>query len=505
MLRRPITIVLLAALCSFFAPFSRTQALTSENFFSSEDYVGIVQFSGATQNYEFRAAVGKPGTGKKAVSENFLIDRDAGWEAVGPADEEPVWSGDTAGMVVLMPERPEEDQTENPADEPLLPLLPAPVPMGQPGGGSAAQYVPGGALPVAVAVKEKEDAEKIEPGPAVNPEPLTGPLADYSPEGPQFADHGKAVTFTAAGALFLSLFLNQSLSISHLIFSVRNARDFWLIALKLWYAISSLFGLRRKPKYWGTVYDSKTKQPLDPVIVELIDAAGGMVVQQAITDMAGRYGFMAKPGKYMIRASKTNFRFPSQHVLGERDEMFDHLYHGEIMEVKDETGLVMPNIPMDQLAFDWNQEEKKRVVLFHPKSEYFLNAASAALLWSGLAALTLVVISEPAGRNYLFFTAYLLAIILRYCLPDSRMWGRVYDDKTHVLLAGIMLELSPENVPMVVYRAKSSDEGKFFLKCLPGKYNLSISRANDAGEAKVIKVIPVTVGKIGILCQDVAL
>jgi hypothetical protein len=66
------------------------------------------------------------------------------------------------------------------------------------------------------------------------------------------------------------------------------------------------FGLRQMQNYWGIVYDSVSKQPLDPAVVKLIDAKTGKVISTCITNLKGRYGFLTAPGKYKILVKKTN-------------------------------------------------------------------------------------------------------------------------------------------------------------------------------------------------------
>src|SRR4029079_8789506 len=103
----------------------------------------------------------------------------------------------------------------------------------------------------------------------------------------------------------------------------------------------------------------------DPVIVTLVDAFSGRQVDQAISDLAGRFGFLANPGRYIIKAEKTHYLFPSKNIPGFTDGIFENLYHGEIIEIRPGVDVASPNIPMDPLAFDWNQQDKQRMVKVH--------------------------------------------------------------------------------------------------------------------------------------------
>ena len=80
-----------------------------------------------------------------------------------------------------------------------------------------------------------------------------------------------------------------------------------------------LFGLfRRKKNPWGIVYDSQTKQPLDPVILTLTDPSGK--IYQTISDIYGRYEFIVDPGEYTLSAIKTNYTFPSKILMGKKED-----------------------------------------------------------------------------------------------------------------------------------------------------------------------------------------
>jgi|GEM_PF-2035316 len=484
--------IFLAALCGFFALSGEVLAAVSDSFSSFQDNVGIVEFNSSSLNYDFKAEVGRPGAGK-SVSQNYILDQEIYWGLDQVAVDEPAVSTDSGDLpVVQLP------VTEPESDIPVVP----PAESGTNEGTRGTSPASGG---TAVVSLSKERMDSFEPGIIGSLERVLRPKT-IGPQSEALASsYRKAdVVVATAGTVSVFILMTQAVNVGHLVSAVRSVSDFWLIILKLWYAISSLFGLRRKPKYWGTVYDSRTKQPLDPVMVHLIDVATGAVVQQAITDMAGRYGFMAKSGKYRIMATKTHFAFPSRTITGDKDEIFDHLYHGETIEVTEETGLVAPNIPMDQLAYDWNQEDKKRLIKFHPKWELALNAASLSILWSGLFALLFVILARPTVLHAVFLAAYLVVVFLHYYLPNPRLWGRVYDSKTHAFLAGLVFELSPKGLSRAIYRAKSSEDGKFFLKCLPGQYDLTIKRPDAAGRMLVLKTMPVSVGKNGMLAQDLA-
>jgi hypothetical protein len=69
---------------------------------------------------------------------------------------------------------------------------------------------------------------------------------------------------------------------------------------------------RRRP--WGIVYDSETKEPLDPVYVTVYDDATNKIVDTKITDIHGRYGFLLSPGTYRMVAQKNSLSIPVDRI-----------------------------------------------------------------------------------------------------------------------------------------------------------------------------------------------
>jgi len=239
--------------------------------------------------------------------------------------------------------------------------------------------------------------------------------------------------------------------------------------------LMTLFGLRKRRRYWGTVYDSLTKQPLDPAIVELIDAETGKVVEQSFTDLDGRFGFLDRPGRYTIRSQKTHYQFPSKLVTGTKDSIFDNVYHGETFEVRSDDNIIAPNIPMDQLAYDWNQEEKKRMGVgkFNVRLDVVITKLLQLLFWGGLLAVVLIFLASPTVPNGVFVLIYAFLAWLEKYLPKPHLWGRITSSHTNV--NGLLIELRPASIPTVILgKALTNIEGKFFLKAPPGKYLLEV-------------------------------
>lgn len=305
-----------------------------------------------------------------------------------------------------------------------------------------------------------------------------------------------AKMFTAAAALGLAAISAQGILISQgLLWTLAGLTDVWWLLLRQLYGLLTIFGLRKKRRRWGTVYDSQTKQPLDPAIVELVEVGSGKIVEQCITDLTGRFGFLDRPGKFTISAKKTHYAFPSKIAAGKHDGIYDHLYHGEVIIIQSASSVLTPNVPMDQLAFDWNQQDKLRLVKIHPKLEYSLYLGLNILFWAGAIYSFLAFSASPGLFTGLLLAFYALLIAAKVLLPGKKLWGRI-SSKT-VMVSGLLLEISPVALPQIILgRTVTAAAGKFFLKGPAGMYILKVS---DPATKRIIAIVKTRIADEGVL------
>ena len=281
---------------------------------------------------------------------------------------------------------------------------------------------------------------------------------------------------------------------------VSAGRNFVLSFLRNSNRLLVFLGLRSKRKYWGVVYDSVTKQPLDPAIVK-IAYAQELDSETCVTDLSGKYGFFAHPGRFKLLAKKTNYSFPSKLVPGDKDGIYEHLYHGEFFELKNDYEVVAPNIPMDPVNFDWNQQAKLGVIRAHPYRAYLLERLIAIFFWFGFILDGLYIWGHFAGDPifaYVIAAVYGLLIFLALFTAELRLWGRF---SQHVFSEGeILLELENPELPGVVFgRSLVTVSGKFLLRANKGKYNLAVKYKDKTGEVITLGTVPVSINAEGVL------
>jgi len=284
-----------------------------------------------------------------------------------------------------------------------------------------------------------------------------------------------------------------------------KASEILLLPARIWSWLLSFFGLRKRYRPWGTVYDSLTKQPLDPAYVTLLDMEGKEIAT-SITDIDGRYGFLAPAGTYTLKAQKTNYVFPSQKLAGKNnDELYTNLYFGEKIELNEKEGIVARNIPMDAVNFDWNEFAKKEHKMMHIYSRFdpILTRLSDVFFYVGLVVSIFAFYVLPAPYNTVIFVLYMVMLVLRILGLRPRFNGRVIDHQTGKPLSfGIIRVKSPELAAYgqaEIAKRVVDALGRYYLLVPIGKYQITIEKKNDDGSYSHVFTSPVFNARKGII------
>jgi uncharacterized protein YegL len=272
------------------------------------------------------------------------------------------------------------------------------------------------------------------------------------------------------GAVLATAFANP-LSLGELVF----------LPLRLWSLLMSFFGFRKKRQPWGTVYDSVTKQPLDPAHVVLTDVSG-KTIATAITDIDGRYGFFVPKGVYYISASKTHYIFPSAKLQGrDHDDLYIDLYFGEKIEVLYDGSVIHKNIPMDQEAFDWNEFDKNRtnVMKFHSRYERLIKHISDWIFRIGFMVALLALLVAPHPYNYVVFGLYLFIVFLRIIGLKPKVNGTIIDRATGQPLSFAVINIYSMTLGRQLFMKIADQYGRYYVLVPKGEYTIKVSRKNS--------------------------
>ncbi len=308
------------------------------------------------------------------------------------------------------------------------------------------------------------------------------------------------------GQILIALGL-VSLIIRPLVTSLRvqSLNDAWLVVRRLFSMLAPR--KRRIVEPWGTVYDGRTKRPLDPAYVSLVSIDSGEEVLGAVTDIEGRYGFLPPPGRYRVMPSKTHYTFPSDDLFKKHnDYVYDNLYFGETFDVVDSTTVVRRNIPMDAQGRDWNEEEKVRMGFSNKRKRRQIWISILNTLFLAGAAYTLYVLFvSPNIWNWVMGTAY--AVIW----TAEMLWKR------HFHLTTVVRNANGDPVPFAVIKVFHPDQdivvkkvvadvsGKFYFLIAPGRYTVVVEIKDGEGNYQPVLTLRNQNLKRGILLKDIVL
>jgi hypothetical protein len=260
--------------------------------------------------------------------------------------------------------------------------------------------------------------------------------------------------------------------------------EIWLIPGRVSGLILGALGIRRRNREWGTVYDSVTKRPLDPVYVSLISIETGKEVASAITDIDGRYGFLVLPGKYRIEAKKTNYIQPSVKMKGKSyDEVYNDLYFGEELTITQEGETITKNIPMDSLSFDWNEfaKTKMNVNKFTRQKDITWAKLSKLVFVIGALVSIIAVIAAPQPYNYIIVGFYFLAYILNFIVFKSKKSGTLTEKDTNTPLSFAIVKIYREGETIPLTKKIADKFGSYYVLVPRGNYYISVEKKMDDG------------------------
>lgn len=264
--------------------------------------------------------------------------------------------------------------------------------------------------------------------------------------------------------------------------------EIFLLPLRLWALTLSFFGIKRRSRPWGVVYDSVTKQPIDPAYVQLEDENGNEI-KMIITDLDGRYGFLPEPGKYRIKANKTNYVFPSEKLKGKRfDNIYNDLYFGEVLSINDKNTVLSKNIPMDAIGFDWNEfaKSKKGMMSYYSSMDFFKAVVFKWLFYVGFAVAVLALFLIPSVYNIVIVSLYVLLFFVRLFGVKTRKYGKVIEDTSGSPMSYAIVRICLAKVGREVSKAVCDKHGRYFALASDGDYYVNIDKKVGEDEYEMV-------------------
>lgn len=259
--------------------------------------------------------------------------------------------------------------------------------------------------------------------------------------------------------------------------------ELFLIPIRLWGLLLAALGIKKRNRPWGTVYDSVTKQPLDPAYVILKDMKGNEIAT-SITDIDGRYGFLIGPGEYYISSSKTNYKFPSEKLQTRNyDELYNDLYFGEKITITNDGEVIAKNIPLDQLNFDWNEyaKQKQHLTRFYNRRVKWLAYLSDGVFALGLAVTMIAVFLAPRVYNIVTLAMYIILFALKKTVLRPRPQGSVIDKVTKSPIQFAIVRVYSMATKHEMLHKITNNLGKYYCLIPNGTYFVTIEKKKSDG------------------------
>lgn len=263
-----------------------------------------------------------------------------------------------------------------------------------------------------------------------------------------------------------------------------------------------LFGLRRKSRPWGVVYDSETKKPMELAIVRIFEIDSDRLLQTQVTDSQGRFGFLVKPGRYRITVSKYQYRFFSEKKDEPSTGPYEEVYFGGEIKVPDYETIVKVNIPGDPKESLSSQLLERESL--GKRLRIIIGELAEVLLWIGLLLSVLILIFKPTLLNFAILPLYGLPIGLGFFKKRSqpKTFGKVFDGENNRPLAKAQIRIfNPQNKRLLGLTL-SDNLGRYGFVGIPaGKYVLTASKDQYRFEGPKIKSSPDDEGLTGKLIK----
>lgn len=316
---------------------------------------------------------------------------------------------------------------------------------------------------------------------------LPGIAADFSQLKDAYANaNGDIILKIVATVAVLSAALTAFMS--GLFLDALDVSEIALVPGRLLALFLTGLGVKKRP-VWGTVYDSATKAPLDPVRLEL-RTAGGKVVATTTTDIDGKFSFFVPAaGSYIILAKKKHFAFPSQKLAGlAHDEVYRNIYRGEAFAVTEKGAVANLNIPIDPQAFDWTifSTTAGGAMKADAASEKLIAGLVNFFFPIGFAASFVAVVMTADGYNLALFLFAVVAYFIKQKSLFGHPFGYVKDASTGIPVSFGILRIISLATGKPITDVVLDATGRYAYPLPKGEYGVRIDQKLADGTYRTV-------------------
>ncbi|MEK7481385.1 MAG: fibronectin type III domain-containing protein [Patescibacteria group bacterium] len=260
---------------------------------------------------------------------------------------------------------------------------------------------------------------------------------------------------------------------------------------------SMLFG-RKKKRAWGVVYNGFTKVPVDLALVRLVMKEKGQVLQSRVTDVAGRYYFLAKQGEYMLEVAKPGFGPVSKHLAKvEEDGEFKPIYHGDAIAVTVDATPVQPCVPLDPDA----KKEDVKTTVKRNVWKHVQQGVSGVGFGFSMASFAVSPSWWVGALLGVHVTSFLFFRRLSKRERGANQFGTIKDKSTGKSIAQAVVRIFDVEYNKLLDTRVTDKDGRYVFLVGRNKYYLMIEAP---GFAQYLSQ-PITMNEMGAIVADIAL
>ena len=241
----------------------------------------------------------------------------------------------------------------------------------------------------------------------------------------------------------------------------------------------NLFGVfvkRKNQQRWGTVFDIDTKRPIPATKIVLFDEKM-RELETTYSDKDGRFGFLAREGKYKIDAYKKNYKAFVDKV---QDEIYGNLYRGDIIEIKGDEVLHV-NLAMKNQVVDWQKYANKKIMEYVSTWSYVKKYLFTTLYFTGFIATIIITFYYPSIFNIVLLIINIIFFITVFFFR-KKDYG-IVKAKDNKPLPFAVLNLYNDSGKKSAF-AVTDVIGRYYMLADNGQYNLKVTGQSSAGGKK---------------------
>ena len=249
-------------------------------------------------------------------------------------------------------------------------------------------------------------------------------------------------------------------------------------------------GIRKKRKYWGRVFNTTSGKGVDMALVRLYDAKTMNLVTTAVSDIAGKYNFHPKPGKYVLSVSKEGYLFPTQifaqyglfHKGNEaKDQLVESHYLGQAIEINETNPNMNIEIPIDPV-----REKAPFFLKVKLYAEDLINLITVGLsaifvptliIGSVISIFTAIILPERKNIALAILYVIVTGVFVIGKMIKAAKFGIVLEAKTKKPIPGAMVSLFDQKYDSLKSTAVTDKFGRFTIFVPKGRYYLKVQKS----------------------------